>query len=102
VKERDRAQQRLQTIERQIARVAGRGMSNGGGGRVRNPASLVQTMENILKSSSKPMPVGDITEAVLKTGYKTNSANFRSIVNQTLIKEKQFSSAGRGLYQLKK
>jgi hypothetical protein len=105
MKERDRAQQRLQTIERQIARVAGRGMGNGsggGGGRVRNAASLVQTMENILKGSSKPMPVGDITQAVLKTGYKTNSANFRSIVNQTLIKEKQFSSAGRGLYQLKK
>ena len=109
LKERNRAQQRLETIERQIARVAGRGFSNGnsgsagaGGGRVRNAASLVQTMESILKGSGKPMPVGDITQAVLKTGYRTTSANFRSIVNQTLIKEKQFSSAGRGLYQLKK
>jgi hypothetical protein len=105
MKERNRAQQKLDTIERQISRLAGRGMSNGGGGgggRVRNPASLVATMENILKGASKPMPVGDIAEAVLKTGYKTTSANFRGIVNQTLIKEKQFSSAGRGLYQLKK
>jgi hypothetical protein len=102
VKERSKAQQKLDTIERQISRLAGRGMAGSGGGRVRNEASLVQTMENILKSTSKPMPVGDITEAVLKTGYKTNSANFRGIVNQTLIKEKQFSSAGRGLYQLKK
>ena len=100
VKDRNRAQQKLETIERQIARLAGRGMSNGG--RVRNAASLVQTMENILKSSGKAMPVGDIAAAVLKTGYKTNSANFRGIVNQTLIKEKQFNSAGRGLYQLKK
>src|SRR4051794_25145934 len=90
VKERSKAQQKLDAIERQISRLAGRGMassSSGGGGRVRNEASLVQTMENILKSTSKPMPVGDITEAVLKTGYKTNSANFRGIVNQTLIKE---------------
>ena len=104
VKERNRAQQKLDTIERQISRLAGRGMSNGAGGgsRVRNPASLVSTMENILKGTSKPMPVGDIVDAVLKTGYKTNSANFRGIVNQTLIKEKQFNSAGRGLYQLKK
>jgi hypothetical protein len=105
MKERNRAQQKLDTIERQISRLAGRGMSNGGGGgggRVRNPASLVATMENILKGASKPMPVGDIAEAVLKTGYKSTSANFRGIVNQTLIKEKQFSSAGRGLYQLKK
>lgn len=107
MKERNRAQQKLDAIERQISRVAGRGMINGGGGisgggRVRNAASLVSTMEHILKGSSKPMPVGDIVNAVLKTGYKTKSANFRGIVNQTLIKEKQFSSAGRGVYQLRK
>lgn len=100
VKARSRAQQKLDTIERQISRLAGRAMANGG--RVRNEASLVQTMEGILKSAGKPMPVGDIEAAVLKGGYKTNSANFRGIVNQTLIKEKQFNSAGRGFYQLKK
>ncbi|CAN5468013.1 hypothetical protein BH09PLA1_BH09PLA1_30160 [soil metagenome] len=100
VKDRSRAQQKLDAIERQIARLAGRNMS--GGGRVRNPVSLVQSMESILKSAGKPMAVGDIEAAVLKGGYKTNSAKFRGIVNQTLIKEKQFSSAGRGMYQLKK
>ena len=100
VKERSKAQQKLDVIERQIARLAGRSMATGG--RVRNEASLVQTMENLLKNAGKPMPVGEITNAVLKGGYKTNSANFRGIVNQTLIKEKQFASAGRGLYQLKK
>ena len=100
VKQRSKAQQKLDAIERQIARLAGRAMASGP--RARNETSLVQTMENILKSAGKPMPVGDITNAVLKGGYKTISANFRGIVNQTLIKEKQFSSAGRGLYQLKK
>jgi hypothetical protein len=50
----------------------------------------------------KPMKVGDITDAAQKAGYRSNSANFRSIVNQTLIKDKRFSSAGRGVYQLKK
>jgi hypothetical protein len=40
---------------------------------------------------------------VQKSGYRSNSANFRSIVNQTLIKErKRFGQAGRGIYQLKK
>jgi len=108
MKERGRAQQKLDTIERQISRLAGRGMGSGGGGvsgggsRVRNAASLVSTLENILKGSSKPMPVGDIVGAVLKTGYKTNSANFRGIVNQTLIKDKRFGSSARGMYQLKK
>ena len=54
------------------------------------------------RKSSKPMSVGDILDAVLKSGYRTSSANFRGIVNQTLIKEKRFGSAGRGLYQMKK
>jgi hypothetical protein len=33
-------------------------------------------------------------------GYRSGSANFRSVVNIALIKEKRFRSAGRGLYQL--
>ena len=50
------------------------------------------------------MKVGDIADAVLATGYRSNSVNFRAIINQTLIKErKRFASAGeRGMYQLKK
>jgi hypothetical protein len=63
--------------------------------------SLVATLESVL-ASGKPMSVGDIVESVQKQGYRSGSANFRAIVNQTLIKEKQFSSAGRGVYQLKK
>ena len=35
------------------------------------------------------MKVGDITDAVLATGYRSNSDNFRAIVNQTLIKERK-------------
>lgn len=105
VRERSRIQQRLDSMNRQIAALSGRGGSVGGaraGGRARNAASLVATMETILRDSGKPMPVGDIVSAVLRRGYQTTSANFRGIVNQTLIKEKQFSSAGRGVYQLKK
>jgi len=56
-----------------------------------------------LKSAGgKAMSAGDITAAALKRGYKTTSANFRSIVNQALIKDRRFGSARRGLYQLKK
>lgn len=104
MRERKAAQQRLDKIDRQISSIDGKAFSGGGagGGRMRNATSLVATMESVLRGSSKPMKVGDIVEAVLKTGYRTTSANFRGIVNQTLIKEKQFSSAGRGLYQMKK
>jgi hypothetical protein len=102
-RQRRRAQRKLDAIDRQIASLNGRGMGgNGMGGRARNSQSLSATMESILQRSGKPMKVGDIVDAVLRTGYRTTSDNFRSIVNQTLIKEKGFSSAGRGVYQLKK
>jgi ribonuclease PH len=65
-------------------------------------ASVEEKVPPFLRDSGKALPVGDIVTAVLRKGYRTNSANFRGIVNQTLIKEKQFSSAGRGIYQLKK
>jgi hypothetical protein len=47
------------------------------------------------------MNVGDIAERAKASGYKSNSANFRGIVNQTLIKDKRFVSASRGMYKVK-
>lgn len=81
---------------------AGGGGSGGGGSRVRNEKSLIEMIEGVLGKAGKPMKVGDIADAVQSGGYRTNSANFRGIVNQTLIKDKRFASAGRGLYQMKK
>ena len=97
---------RLQELEADIRRLGGSAGRRGRGGarggtRARNEKSLIETLEDVLKGG-KPMKVGDITEAAQKTGYRSNSANFRSIVNQTLIKDKRFGSAGRGVYQLKK
>ena len=81
---------------------AGGGSSNGGGGRVRNATSLVAMIEQVLGKAGKPMNVGEIAKAVQQRGYRSNSANFRGIVNQTLIKEKQFEASSRGMYQMKK
>jgi hypothetical protein len=99
-------------LARQLARIDsqmrdlggdfGGGGGLGGGGRVRNEQSLVKMIEGVLGKTAKPMNVGDIAAEVQRRGYKSNSANFRGIVNQTLIKEKQFSQASRGIYQLKK
>ena len=81
---------------------AGRGRPSLGGGRARNAKSLIETVEDILSKASEPMSVGDIVQAVEGAGYSSNSANFRGIVNQTLIKERRrFAKAGRGLYQMK-
>ena len=91
----------LASIDRSIARIGG--IAGGKGSRARNEQSLTETLQSVLKDAGKPMGVGEILAAVEATGYRSNSANFRGIINQTLIKErKYFTSTGRGIYQLKK
>jgi hypothetical protein len=100
-KQRTKVQRALDDIDRQIGRIEGAG--GRGSGRARNSKSLNDTLEDVLRSSGKPMRVGDIVEAVKATGYRSSSANFRGIVNQTLIKDKKrFGTSERGMYQLKK
>ena len=105
--ERQRAelQRKLDGLDRQIEKLGGSIGGRRGGGRgvrARNEQSLVDVIESVMRSSGKPMRVGDIVDAVQAGGYRSNSANFRGIVNQTLIKErKRFGQVERGLYQLK-
>jgi len=116
-RERNQASRRLDEIDARIRELGGSGRggrggrggtgggaSGGGGGgrRVRNEKSLNNTIEAVLTKNGKPMKVGDIADAVKASGYRSNSANFRGIVNQTLIKDKRFGSSERGTYQLKK
>jgi hypothetical protein len=105
-KQRDRVQKKLDKIDRKIASIAGGRVAAAGGRGGRGPAqnakSLVATMEGVLKDAGKPLPVGDILDRVRAAGYRSNSANFRALINQTLIKEKRFTPTGRGVYQLKK
>ena len=98
-KRRTKVQKKLDAIDREIARLGG--SSGAKGGRVKNSQSLVPMLGVVLKRKAS-MSVGDIVDAVQARGYRSNSANFRGIVNQTLIKESQFTSVGRGMYRLKK
>jgi hypothetical protein len=105
-RQRDKLARKLQKMDDRIRSLGGDGATgrgrNGVAARVRNEISLMDTIESVLKSSGKPMRVGDIAAAVQSRGYRSNSANFRAIVNQGLIKDKRFISEDRGLYQLKK
>ena len=103
-KQRAKAARKLHAIEEKIVSLGGSisGRGTSAGGRVRNSMGLPDMIVNTLSKGAKPMRVGDIVDAVLSAGYNTNSANFRGIVNQTLIKDKRFTSPERGLYQLKK
>lgn len=104
-RQRSEIQKKLNQIDRQIDRVGG-GMNGsrrgaGGGGRARNAHSLMETLEAVLREGGRPMKVAEIMEAAIANGYRSGSANFRGIVNQTLIKDKRFGQVDRGVYELK-
>jgi hypothetical protein len=67
--------------------------------RARNKVSLAGTLVKVL-SATKPATVMQAMEAVKQAGYKTKSRTFRTIVNQTLLKDKRFKKAKRGQYVL--
>jgi hypothetical protein len=101
VKKRDRLLEKARAIDAQIAELGGAAMGAGGTGRRRpqNESNLVEALAGVLKD--KTMSVTDVAEAVQKAGYKTTSANFRTIVNQTLINSGKFKRLGRGQYTAK-
>jgi hypothetical protein len=103
MRERAYLQKRADILDAKIRLLAGRSVvGNGGASRPRNAVSLVATLDQVLAKSGKPLNVGDIVEKVLATGYQSKAANFRALVNQTLIKErKRFANAGRGMYEIK-
>src|SRR4051812_41596774 len=103
-RKRDKLQKQLDSVDAQIAAVSGGGGGGGGGSgsRARNKVSLQEAILQVLSKSSAPMNVGAIMDKVSGMGYRSTSANFRGIVNQTLIKDKRFVTAARGMYQLKK
>ncbi len=103
-KARRKLQKQLDAVDRDLALLEGangRARGGGTGSRPRNDVSLVDAIHAVLKSNGKPMRVGDITEKVQEAGYRSSSANFKGIVNQTLIKDKRFVQAERGVYGLK-
>lgn len=97
---RAKLQKRLDALDSRISSLGG---PTGAGGRARNKVSLNDSIVAVLTRSGSAMSVGDIVDRVLARGYATTSPNFRSIVNQALIKDERFAKAGvRGSYQLKK
>jgi hypothetical protein len=103
-RKRATAQRRLDDIDDKLRRLGGNGLSlrSGSGRRARNDKPLVEVIHEVLQKSTRPLRVSAIAEAVSSAGYRSNSDNFRGIVNQMLIKDNRFSSQNRGFYQLKK
>ncbi|MCA9310162.1 MAG: hypothetical protein KDA21_03095, partial [Phycisphaerales bacterium] len=67
--------------------------------RHRNDANLEESLAKVLKG--KTMGVTEVAQAVQAAGYKTTSPNFRTIVNQALLKDERFERVSRGRYTVK-
>lgn len=97
-KKREKIVQSLAEIDSEIAGLGGR-ITGGVRKRPRNDNNLTEALHALLKG--KTMSVTDASMEVQKAGYMTTSPNFRTIVNQTLLKDSRFKRVGRGQYTSK-
>ena len=87
-------------IDKELASFGALSASGGVRRRPRNDLNLVDTLAKVLKN--KTMSVTDAAQAARDAGYMTTAANFRTIVNQALIREKKvFKKVSRGQYTAK-
>ena len=102
---RDKLAAKLMVMDDQIRSMGGSvsGVRRGrvgaipGRKRPKNDTNLVEALAQVLKG--KTMRVRDMVDAVQRAGYRTSAANFRTIVNQALIKNRStFKKIGRGQY----
>ena len=68
--------------------------------RAKNKVGLTDALAGFMKGKAKVM-IGEAMEGVLAAGYKSNARDFRSVVNNTLLKDKRFKKVGRGEFTLK-
>ena len=105
ISKRERLQNDLDDVNAKIEAIHGgaAGSIPAGGKRARNEMNLPDTIEAVMKKEGvKSMRVPEIVKNVEAMGYRSTSANFRGIVNQTLIKDDRFKQVSRGQYGLSK
>lgn len=64
--------------------------------RHQNDSNLEQALANVLKGQT--MGVTEVAAAVQDAGYRTTSPNFRTIVNQALLRSNLIKKVSRGKY----
>tara|TARA_R110002072_G_scaffold68564_1_gene166799 strand:- start:50 stop:463 length:414 start_codon:yes stop_codon:yes gene_type:complete len=90
----------LTQIDTDLAAVGALSAAGGVRRRPRNEMNLVDSLAAVL--DGKTMSVTDVTQAVQQAGYITTASNFRTIVNQALIRERKvFKKVSRGQYTAK-
>jgi len=90
----------LADVEAELAQEGALSSAGGIRRRPRNEKNLVDALHEVLQG--KTMSVTEATQAVQQAGYITTAANFRTIVNQALLREKKkFKKVARGQYTAK-
>lgn len=96
---RVKLREQLAGLDAEITAFGGRIAGAGGRKRPKNAFKLADALVKVLRSTT--MSVTDVAVAVQEAGYQTTSPNFRTIVNQTLLKDSRFKRVSRGQYTSK-
>src|SRR6185369_3068642 len=104
LRKREKLVAKLAALDTQIAELGIQGGGRraavvGGGKRHKNETSLVGALAAALKG--KTMGVSEAADAVQRAGYKTTAANFKVMVNGTLLNSGKFKRVERGQYTAK-
>jgi hypothetical protein len=95
-RKREKLMKQLHAVEAAIREQGIAVGSSVGGKRPRNTANLADALAALLANAT--MSVTEAAEKVQEAGYRTTSPNFRTIVNQTFLKDKRFRRVSRGRY----
>ncbi|HUG17620.1 MAG TPA: hypothetical protein VMM56_01500 [Planctomycetaceae bacterium] len=87
----------LDGVNSEISVLKGKGRTRGTSKRVKrrrpkNAQSLRAVIIELLSANKKGMNLQEIHDAVVATGYKSNSKNFKNVVYQTLYHKDEFVS----------
>jgi len=96
---REKLMSELAQINTDIAGLGGSSAGVTASGRARNTMTLPDALARVL--SGIEMSVTEASEAVRAAGYQSGAANFRTMVNQALLKDKRFTKVSRGRYTAK-
>jgi len=103
-KRRDRLASQIAKVDAQIASLNGTPTAapkKARPVRKRQGKSLRQHVVDVLKASSQPMTAKDITDAVVKAGYRSSSKNLLTLVRLTCYKSDEIQRKGRGEFAVK-
>ncbi len=96
VRRRDKLAAELAELNAQIAGLGGAAGGLTPTGRTRNAMTLPDALHEVLQG--RTMSVTEAADAVRAAGYHSTAANFRTMVNQALLKDKRFKKVSRGQY----